>query len=71
MSTLNISDISFAGAYEKAVATAKNSDRRNAARHSNTGGGKNVMRFLKDQARRIATAIVGMRPAANQLRLNP
>ena len=71
MSTFNISDITFAGAYVKAVATAKNSDQGNAARHLNTGEGMNVVRFLKDQARHIATAIVDMRPAANQLRLNP
>ncbi len=71
MSTFNISDITFVGAYEKAVAAAKNSDQGNAARHLNTGEGMNVVRFLKDQARHIATAIVDMRPAANQLRLNP
>ena len=66
MSTFNISDIHYAGAYSNAVAAAKDSDRRNAGRHFETGQGSNVMQFLKTFVRRIAAAITEIRQTASQ-----
>ena len=71
MSTFNISDIHFAGAYVKAVMAAKDSDHRNAGRRSETVEGSNVTKAFKAQVRRIATAIVEMRPTADRLRARP
>lgn len=70
MSTFNISDITFASAYSNAVATAKNSDQRNAARYLNTGEGMNVMKSINSLIRRIA-AIANMRPIASHLTSRP
>ena len=70
MSTFNISDIHFAGAYVNAVAAAKDSDRRNAGRHSETGEGSNVVKLLKTLVRRFA-AITEERPAADHLSARP
>jgi hypothetical protein len=66
MSTFNISDIHFAGAYVNAVAAAKDSGRRNAGHHSETGEGSNVVKLLKTLVRRFA-AITEERPAADHL----
>jgi hypothetical protein len=71
MSTFNISDIHFAGAYANAVTAAKDSDHRNAERHLEPGEGSNVTKAFKAQVRRIATAIVEMRPTADRLRARP
>ncbi len=71
MSTFNISDIHFAGAYTNAVTVAKDSDHRTADRHLETGEGSNVMKLLKTLARRIATAVTEERPAADQLSARP
>ncbi len=57
MSTFNISDITFAGAYAKAVTAAKERDHRNAGRHVEVGEGSKVVKFLKTLARRIAATI--------------
>ena len=70
MSTFNISDINFAGAYVNAVTAAKDSDRRNAAHHSETGEGSNVVKLLKTLVRRFA-AITEERPAADHLSARP
>ncbi len=66
MSTVNISDITLAGASVNAVTAAKDSDHRNAGRRFETGESSNVVKFLKALVRRIATAIVEMRPTASQ-----
>ncbi len=71
MSTFNISDIHFAGAYANAVTAAKDSDRQNAGRHVETGEGSNVVRNFKTLVRHIATAIVEKRPAANRPSARP
>ena len=70
MSTFNISDIHFAGAYANAVTAAKDSDHRTADRHLETGEGSNVMKLLKTLVRRFAT-ITEERPAADQLSARP
>jgi hypothetical protein len=70
MSTFNISDITFAGAYSKAVTAAKDSDRRNAGRRLETGEGSNVLKTLKSLVRRFV-AIIEERPAADQLSARP
>jgi hypothetical protein len=70
MSTFNISDIHFAGAYANAVTAAKDSDHRTADRHLETGEGSNVMKLLKTLVRRFA-AITEERPAADQLTARP
>jgi hypothetical protein len=70
MSTFNISDINFVGAYMTAVSVAKHSDHRNAGRHFETGEGLNVLKTLKSQVRRFA-AITEERPAADQLSARP
>ncbi len=71
MSTFNISDITFAGAYMNAVTAAKDSDHRNADRHLETGEGSNVMKLLKTLALRIATAITGIRRTTSPLTSRP
>ncbi len=71
MSTFNISDIHFAGAYANAVTAAKDSDRRNAGRHVEAAEGSSATGSLKTLARRIATAIIEKRPAADQLTVHP
>jgi hypothetical protein len=70
MSTFNISDIHFAGAYMNAVTAAKDSDHRNADRHLETGEGSNVLETLKSLVRSFAT-ITEERPAANRLSPRP
>ncbi len=70
MSTLNISDITFAGAYMNAVTAAKDSDHRNAGRCLETGEGSKLMQLLKTLVRRFA-AITDERPAADQLSAGP
>ena len=71
MSTFNISDIHFAGAYANAVTTAKDSDRRNAGRHVEAGEGSSAIGSLKTLARRIASAIIEMRTTASQPNSHP
>ena len=66
MSTFNISDITLAGACVSAVTAAKDSDHRNAGRRLETGEGSNVVKLLKALVRRIASAIVEMRPTFSQ-----
>ncbi len=70
MSTFNISDITFAGAYMNAVTAAKDGDHRTADRQLETGEGSNVMKLLKTLVRRFA-AITEERPAADQLSARP
>ena len=70
MSTFNISDFNYAGAYVKAVATAKDSDHRNAGRRLEAGEGSNVVKFLKTLVRRTA-AITEERRAADQMSARP
>ncbi len=70
MSTFNISDITFAGAYVNAVTAAQDSDHRNADRHFETCEGFNVLRSFKSLARRFA-AITEKRPTADQLSACP
>ncbi len=70
MSTFNISDTHFAGAYANAVTAAKDSDRRNAGRRLEMGEGSNVMKLLKTLVRRFA-AITEERPAADQPTARP
>jgi hypothetical protein len=69
MSTFNISDIHFAGAYTNAVTAAMDSDHRTSDRHLETGEGSNVMKLLKTLVRRFAAT--EERPAANQLNVRP
>ena len=71
MSTINISEITLAGAYVNAVTAAKHSDHRNAGRHLETGEGSNAVKMLKALARRIATAIVELGTAVDQRRVIP
>ena len=71
MSTFNISDITVVGAYEKAVATAEDSDRRNAGRHFETGEGSNVVKFLKTLVRRSAAATAEIRATADRPAARP
>ncbi len=66
MSTFNISDITFAGAYMNAVTAAKDSDHRNADRHFESGERRQVTKLLTTLARRIAAAIVEIRQTASQ-----
>ena len=71
MSTFNISDIHFAGAYMNAVTAAKDSDQRNADRHLETGDGLNFTGFLTTLARHIATAITRIRRTTSPLTSRP
>ncbi len=70
MSTFNISDIHYAGAYSNAVAAAKDSDRRNAGRHFETGEGFSVLKSFKSLVRRFA-ALIEERPIADQPSARP
>ena len=71
MSTFNISDITLAGAYVNAVTAATDSDHRTAGRRLETGEGSNVVKLLKALVRRIASAIVEMRPTVSQPTSHP
>ncbi len=71
MSTFNISDITPAGAFANAVTTARDSDFRIADRHVETGDGLNFTGFLTTLARRIATAITGIRRTTSPLTSRP
>ena len=71
MSTFHISDLTCAGAFLSAAKAAEDSDRRNAARYSETGKGPNVLKSLKNLVGRIAIAIIEKRPAASQLTTGP
>ncbi len=71
MSNLNISDIHFAGAYTNAVTVAKDSDHRTADSHLETGDGLNFTGFLTTLARRVATAITGIRRTTSPLTSRP
>jgi hypothetical protein len=57
MTTFNISNITQAGAFAKAVTAAQNSDRRNAGSHSDSGEGWQVTRFLSNLTGHIANTI--------------
>ncbi len=70
MSTFNISDITLAGAYSKAVTAAQDSDHRNADRHFETCEGFNILKSFKSLVRRFA-AITEKRPIADQLSARP
>ncbi len=70
MSTFNISDIHFAGAYANAVTAAKDSDHRTADRHLETGEGSIVLETLKSLVRRFA-ATAERRPTSDQLSARP
>ncbi len=70
MSTFNISNINYAGAYVNAVTAAKDSDLRNADRHFETGEGFGVLKSFKSLVRRFA-AITEKRPVADQLSARP
>ena len=71
MSTFNISDITFAGAYMNAVTVAQDSDCRIADRHVETGDGVDFTGFLTTLARRIATAITEIRRTTSPLTSRP
>ena len=71
MSTFNISDIHFAGAYANAVTAAKDSDRRSAGRNIETGQRPKSAGLLTTLARRIAAAIVEIRQTASQSASRP
>ena len=71
MSTFNISDINFAGAYNQAVTAAKDSDRRNAGRHVEAAEGSNVVKFLKTLVRYAAAAIAEKQATADRLTPRP
>ncbi len=71
MSTFNISDIHYAGAYSNAVAAAEDSDRRNADRHIESGEGRHFTGFLTTLARRIAAAIAENRRTISPLTSRP
>ena len=71
MSTFNISDITPAGAFVNAVTTARDSDCRIADRHVESGEGLNFTGFLTTLARRIATAITGIRRTTSPLTSRP
>ena len=71
MSTINISDITPAGAFANAVMTARDSDCRIADRHVESGEGSSAIGSLKTLARRIATAITGIRRTTSPLTSRP
>jgi hypothetical protein len=67
MSSLHISDFTFAGAYVSAVTAAHESDRRNAERHSKLSEGPSRLKPLSTLVRRIVIAIVEKRSIAFRL----
>jgi len=56
MSTFSFSDITPVGAYINATNAVRESGRRNAKRHVETGAGRNVRKSLRAMVQRIAAA---------------
>lgn len=71
MSTFNITDITPIGAYMNATTTARESDRRNAHCHFETGESRNVLKSLITRVQHFAAAVTEKRPVACQLAARP